>query len=128
MHAYEIIYEDEHFLVVNKPAGLLTIPDRTGEKDSLQAALERRYGKIFVVHRLDRETSGILCFARTEAAHRNLSMQFEHHTVDKYYHVLIDGVLHHEEGEINKPIGMHPSIPGKMAIIAKGKPSLTFYR
>ena len=128
MQSYELIYEDEHFLVVNKPAGLLTIPDRLGSKDSLQAILEQRYGKIFVVHRLDRETSGILCFARTEAAHRNLSMQFEHHTVDKYYHVLVDGVLHHEEGEINKPIGMHPAIPGKMAIVAKGKPSLTFYR
>jgi 23S rRNA pseudouridine955/2504/2580 synthase/23S rRNA pseudouridine1911/1915/1917 synthase len=123
-----IFYEDEHLLVVNKPSGLLTIPDRFGNKESLQAELEKRYGKVFVVHRLDRETSGILCFARNEAAHRHLSMQFEHHSTDKFYHTLVDGVLHHEEGEINKPIGEHPTIPGKMVVASWGKPSLTFYR
>jgi 23S rRNA pseudouridine955/2504/2580 synthase/23S rRNA pseudouridine1911/1915/1917 synthase len=123
-----IFYEDEHLLVVDKPSGLLTIPDRFGNKESLQAELEKRYGKVFVVHRLDRETSGILCFARNEAAHRHLSMQFEHHTTDKFYHALVDGVLHHEEGEINKPIGEHPTIPGKMVVASWGKPSLTFYR
>ena len=123
-----IFYEDEHLLVVNKPSGLLTIPDRFGNKESLQAELEKRYGKVFVVHRLDRETSGILCFARNEAAHRHLSMQFEHHSTDKFYHALVDGVLHHDEGEINKPIGEHPTIPGKMVVASWGKPSLTFYR
>jgi 23S rRNA pseudouridine955/2504/2580 synthase/23S rRNA pseudouridine1911/1915/1917 synthase len=125
---YELLHEDDHLLVVNKPAGLLTIPDRAGNKDSLLGALERQYGKVFVVHRLDRETSGILCFARTAEAHRNLSMQFEHHTADKYYFALLDGELHHEEGEIDKPIGEHPVVPGKMAIVRNGKPSLTFYR
>lgn len=126
--SYELLYEDEHLLVVNKPAGLLTIPDRTGGKDSLHAQLERQYGKVFIVHRLDRETSGILCFARTEAAHRHLSLQMEHHTADKYYYALVDGALHHDEGEIDKPIGEHASIPGKMSIRMTGKPSLTFYR
>ncbi|MEY3194341.1 MAG: hypothetical protein RIQ78_438 [Bacteroidota bacterium] len=125
---YELLHEDEYLLVVNKPAGLLTIPDRNGEKDSLHAQLERKYGKVFIVHRLDRETSGILCFARTEAAHRHLSMQMEHHTADKYYTALVEGELHHEEGEIDKPIGEHASIPGKMSIRMTGKPSLTFYR
>lgn len=125
---YEILYEDDHLLVVFKPAGLLTIPDRFGNKESLQAALERRYGKVFVVHRLDRETSGVLCFARTEAAHRHLSMQFEHHTADKFYLVLVDGIVHHDEGEIDKPIGEHPSVSGKMTVQARGKPSLTLYR
>lgn len=125
---YELIHEDEHLLVVFKPAGLLTIPDRSGEKDSLHAQLERKYGKVFIVHRLDRETSGILCFARNAAAHRHLSMQMEHHSADKYYLALVDGVLHHEEGEINKPIGEHASIPGKMSIRKTGKPSLTYYK
>jgi 23S rRNA pseudouridine955/2504/2580 synthase/23S rRNA pseudouridine1911/1915/1917 synthase len=125
---YELLHEDEHLLVVHKPAGLLTIPDRTGEKDSLHAQLERKYGKVFIVHRLDRETSGVLCFARNEAAHRHLSMQMEHHTADKYYYALLDGELHHEEGEIDKPIGEHASIPGKMSIRMTGKPSLTLYR
>lgn len=125
---YELIYEDEQIVVVSKPAGLLTIPDRAGNKDNLVTALERQYGKIFIVHRLDRETSGILCFARNEAAHRHLSMQFEHHTSDKFYYALVDGILHHDEGEIDKPIGEHPGIAGKMAILHTGKPSLTFYR
>ncbi|MCY7330870.1 MAG: RluA family pseudouridine synthase [Saprospiraceae bacterium] len=125
---YELIHEDEQIVVVSKPAGLLTIPDRAGNKDNLVTALERNYGKIFIVHRLDRETSGILCFARNEAAHRHLSMQFEHHTSDKFYYALVDGVLHHDEGEIDKPIGEHPGISGKMAILHTGKPSLTFYR
>lgn len=124
----DIIYADEHLIVVNKQAGLLSIPDRAGNKESLLGLLERQYGKTFIVHRLDRETSGILCFARNEAAHRHLSLQFEHHTSDKYYLALVDGVLHHDEGEIDKPIGEHPTISGKMAIVHSGKPSLTFYR
>lgn len=128
MATYELLHEDEHLLVVNKPAGLLTIPDRAGNKNSLHGLLERKYGKVFIVHRLDRETSGILCFARNEAAHRHLSLQFEHHTADKFYLALLDGVLHHDEGEIDKPIGEHATIPGKMTIKNSGKPSLTFYR
>jgi 23S rRNA pseudouridine1911/1915/1917 synthase len=127
--AYEILHEDEHLLVVSKPAGLLTIPDRfSADKPNLLTQLQRHYGEVFTVHRLDRETSGILCFARNAAAHRHLSMQFEHHTADKFYQALIDGVLHHEEGEIDKPIGEHPTIAGKMTTINSGKPSLTFYR
>lgn len=128
MTNYELLHEDEHLLVVNKPAGLLTIPDRTGNKDSLHSLLERKYGKVFVVHRLDRETSGVLCFARNEAAHRHLSLQFEHHTADKFYLTLLDGVLHHDEGEIDKPIGDHPTVSGKMTVTNSGKASLTFYR
>ena len=128
MTNYELLYEDDQILVVTKPAGLLTIPDRAGNQNSLVAALQSKYGKVFVVHRLDRETSGILCFARNEAAHRHLSLQMEHHTADKFYFALLDGVLHHDEGEIDKPIGEHYHIPGKMAVTNSGKPSLTFYR
>lgn len=128
MPTYELIYADDDILVVSKPAGLLTIPDRFGNKESLSAALQQKYGKVFIVHRLDRETSGILVFARHEEAHRHLSIQMEHHTADKFYVALVDGVLHHEEGEIDKPIGEHPGVPGKMMITPAGKPSLTFYR
>jgi 23S rRNA pseudouridine955/2504/2580 synthase/23S rRNA pseudouridine1911/1915/1917 synthase len=124
----EVLYEDEAVLMVNKPAGLLTIADRFGNADNLHEWLERRHGRVFVVHRLDRETSGVLCFARTEEAHRHLSLQFEHHTVDKFYLALVDGVVQEEEGEIDRPIGPHPTIAGKMVVAAWGKPSLTFYR
>ncbi len=123
-----VIYADEALLVVDKPAGLLTIADRFGSAHNLHRILERDRGKLWVVHRLDRETSGVLCFARTEEAHRHLSLQFEHHTADKFYLALLDGVVPDEEGEIDKPIGPHPSIAGKMIITPHGKPSLTFYR
>lgn len=128
MTKFTLLYEDEQILVVNKPPGLLTIPDCTGGRESLLGLLERRFGKVFVVHRLDRETSGVLCFARNVEAHRHLSMQFERHTSDKFYLALVDGVLHHDEGEIDKPIGEHPTIPGRMTVANSGKPSLTFYR
>ena len=125
---YDILYEDDHMVVVNKPSGLLSIPDRFGDKESMAGLLQEKYGQIFIVHRLDRETSGVLCYALTEQAHRHLSIQFEKHTADKYYLALLEGALHHEEGEINKPIGEHPTVSGKMAIVRNGKPSLTFYR
>jgi 23S rRNA pseudouridine1911/1915/1917 synthase len=74
----DIIYQDDQIVVVNKPADLLTIPDRhDATKPSLYGALNKLFGKVFIVHRLDRETSGILVFALNEAAHRDLSMQFE---------------------------------------------------
>jgi 23S rRNA pseudouridine1911/1915/1917 synthase len=127
---FKVIHEDPHFLIVDKPSGLLSIADRFGKhKNSLAELLEEMYGEIFIVHRLDRETSGIMVFARNADAHRHLCKQFEHHTADKFYLALVDGTVHEEEGEIDKPIGPHPTIPNKMIITARGgKPSLTFYR
>lgn len=129
MHAsVDILYEDDQLLAVSKPAGLLTIPDRfAADKPSLVGFLQKKYERVWTVHRLDRETSGVLCFARSEEAHRHLSIQFEKHTVDKYYQALVDGVMHHDEGEIDKPIGEHPTIPGKMTVLHNGKPSQTEY-
>ena len=125
----EIIFEDEELIIVNKPANVLTIPDRhDADKLSVYRFLsDRSEEKIYIVHRLDRETSGILCFAKNETAHRNLSMQFEHKDVQKIYYALIDGVMHDEAGVIDKAIGEHPTIPGKMSISKKGKESLTHY-
>ncbi len=125
----DILFEDDYVLVVNKPADLLTIPDRfDAKKPSLLASLSQRLGKIFTVHRLDRETSGIIVFAKTEDAHRHLSVQFEKHETSKIYLALLDGVLHQEEGEINKPIAPHSSISGKMVVAKRGKESLTLFK
>ncbi|MEM1322677.1 MAG: RluA family pseudouridine synthase [Bacteroidota bacterium] len=124
-----IIFEDDHLVVLNKPAGTLTIPDRYArEIPNLLGWLNHRYGKVFTIHRLDRETSGIVCFAKTEAAHRHLSRQFEQRTVDKYYTVLVEGQVHSETGIIDKPIAPNPQKQGRMMISAKGKPSLTHYQ
>ncbi len=125
----EIIYEDEDVVVVNKPPLVLTIPDRYApEKFNLVHWLNERYGNIFVVHRLDKETSGILIFARNEAAHKALSQQFEERTVEKIYFTLVEGKVHEEEGIIDKPIAPHPVHPEKMIIAAHGKPSVTHYK
>ena len=125
----DIIFEDEHIIIVHKPANLLTIPDRFDPtKPSLYAELTQIFGKIFIVHRLDRETSGILVFAKNEEAHRHLSLQFENHETRKVYLALLDGVTHQDEGEIDRPIAEHPTILGKMMVAKKGKESLTLYK
>lgn len=126
---FQVIFEDDHLLVVNKAPGLLSIPDRfVPGKPNLQTLLSQEYGRVFVVHRLDRETSGILCFARTEAAHRHLSLQFENRQVEKTYLALVDGVPREPEGRIEKAIAPHPSQAGKMMVDDRGKPALTHYR
>ena len=125
----DIVFADDDIIIVNKPSDLLTIPDRfDSTKPSLSAALKRVYGRVFTVHRLDRETSGILVFARNEAAHRHLSLQFEHKTATKIYLALLDGSMHADEGEIDKPIAPHISTPGRMVVAKRGKESLTLYK
>ena len=123
-----ILYEDDSLIVVEKPSGILSIPDRfDATKPNLLAILQERVGPIWVVHRLDRETSGIICFAKNEAAHRHLSIQFTERRVDKIYLALVEGRPSPPNGSIEKPIGPHPNIPGKMTISRTGKYSLTFY-
>jgi len=125
----QILYEDEDLLIVNKPPGLLTIPDRHApEKFNLFSHFVKKYGKIFTVHRLDKETSGVLCFAKNETAHRHLSLQFESRKVGKIYQVLVEGRIHLEEGVIDKPIAAAHTPSGKMHISKKGKPAVTVYK
>lgn len=124
-----ILFEDEALIVVEKPPGVLSIPDRfDAHKENLLGMLQERLEQIFVVHRLDRETSGLICFAKTEEAHRHLSMQFAEREVDKYYLALVDGRPVPPSGSIDKPIAPHPGIAGKMMVHAQGKPALTLYQ
>jgi len=123
---YTKIYEDDRIIIVNKPAGLLTIPDRYDETlPSLRAILTEEYEEIFVVHRLDRDTSGIMIFAKDAEAHRNLSMQFEDLSIKKIYHVVADGVIHQDYLEIDIPLMPDPRKPGRSVPSARGKESLT---
>ena len=126
----DILYEDDDLIIVNKPAGLLAIPDRFGgDIPSLGRQVEKALGqKIWVVHRLDRQTSGVICFAKNEVVHRYLSMLFEDRGVNKFYVALVNGRVIPEEGRIDKPITEHPAIKGKMIVTKKGKPSLTEYK
>ena len=87
-----VVWSDEWLLAINKPAGLPTLPDGYDRQAAhVKSALEPLYGRLWIVHRLDRETSGILLLARTPDAHRQLNLQFESHQVHKTYHALVVG-------------------------------------
>ncbi len=126
----DTLYEDDDLIIVNKPAGVLVIPDRyNNELPSLNKMLETKAGeKRWVVHRLDRETSGVICFAKNEQTHRYLSRLFQEHEVTKLYAGLVIGIVVPEDGRIESPIAEHPGIPGKMTVARKGKMSITDYR
>jgi RluA family pseudouridine synthase len=88
----EIIHLDNALLVINKPAGLLSLPDGfDATKPHLRAILEPKYGHLWIVHRLDKDTSGTIILARNQEAHRNLNAQFSHHQVNKTYHMIVVG-------------------------------------
>src|ERR1700679_3081835 len=97
----EIIFENEHFIALNKPAGMLSIPDRTQSEPSLKDLLIQKYGSIFTIHRLDKETSGIILFAKDEETHKYFSKQFEERSVEKFYVGLIHGSMHSPSGTID---------------------------
>lgn len=126
MH-FDIIFENDDFIAVNKPSGLLSIPDRAGQEISLKDLLKEKYGEIYTVHRLDRDTSGIIVFAKTEEAHKMLSQLFEGRGMEKYYLGLVYGNMMNTSGSIDAPIAEHPGKVTKMMTHAKGKPSLTDY-
>jgi RluA family pseudouridine synthase len=86
-----VLWSDDTVLAVNKPAGLLTIPGGYQPEPHLRDILEPVFGRLWVVHRLDRDTSGVLVLARSAAAHRALNTQFQEHTTAKVYHALVRG-------------------------------------
>ncbi|KAF0142922.1 MAG: pseudouridine synthase [Stygiobacter sp.] len=128
MNDLEILYEDNDIIAVNKPEGLASIHDSAGEKEDLQTILtERCKLKVFVVHRLDKEVSGVILYAKNAATHKLLNKQFAERTVKKSYVALVHGQMMKDEGSINKPIREFGS--GRMGIDeVKGKPSKTVYK
>ncbi|HPN72099.1 MAG TPA: RluA family pseudouridine synthase [Saprospiraceae bacterium] len=123
-----IIFEDEHLIAVNKPAGLLTVPDRYDtSSQNLTTLMKNKYGTIFTVHRLDRDTSGLIVFAKTEESHRTLSLAFEGRSVEKHYLAIVTGTPP-EEGTIDEPIAHSLTKPGTMTVAKKGKASVTNFK
>jgi len=123
----DILFENDQLVVLNKPSGLLSIPDRFGKEVSLKDLLKQKYGEIFTVHRLDKDTSGVIVFAKSDDAHKQLSQLFEGREVEKYYLGLVVGNLINESDRIEAPIMEHPGKNGSMIIHEKGKPSVTDY-
>lgn len=123
----DILYQDEALLVVNKPAGLSTLPD--GYNPTLphvKTLLEQEYGRLWIVHRLDKETSGVLLLARSAQAHRSLNTQFEQHQVSKIYHALVIGKPEWQEKTISLPLRPNGDRHHRTVIDQQaGKPAVT---
>lgn len=121
-----ILFEDDHLLAINKPSGLLSLPDRfNATLPNVRTMMKERYGEIFIVHRLDRDTSGVMILAKTAEAHQHLSEQFEHHRADKRYHAIVKGIVERDSFSVTIPIAADPRRKGLMKPTAKGKEAHT---
>ncbi|UCG56802.1 MAG: RNA pseudouridine synthase [Phycisphaerales bacterium] len=120
-----VLFENEDIIAVNKPEGLASIPERAEEKKNVLALLSARYaGKVYIVHRLDKEASGVLLFAKNAAAHRHLNDQFSSRAVEKTYIALVHGRMDKDQGVIEKPLRQFGS--GRMSVdTERGKYSVT---
>ena len=122
-----IIFENDDYIVLNKPSGLLSIPDREGKEISLKKMLQEKFDQIFTVHRLDKGTSGLILFAKNESAHKHFSLQFELRQTEKIYTGLVHGAPVYKKERITEAIAEHSSKKGIMTINPKGKESITEY-
>jgi 23S rRNA pseudouridine955/2504/2580 synthase/23S rRNA pseudouridine1911/1915/1917 synthase len=122
-----IIKETQDWIALNKSSGLLSIPDREGKEISLKNLLIEKFGKIYTVHRLDKDTSGLIVFAKNEEAHKHLSLQFEKRETTKIYQGIVIGSPQTKKGTVSAPIMEHPVKKGTMVINRKGKEAITDY-
>lgn len=122
-----IIWKDEHILVINKPAGLLSVPDGFDPlKPHLKSVLVSQYGPLWVVHRLDRDTSGVMVLARNAIAHRNLNTQFQDRRVKKSYMALVNGDPAWESILVDQPLSINIGHRNRTVVDLKnGKPAVT---
>jgi RluA family pseudouridine synthase len=126
----KILYKDESILVVDKPAGLPVLPDGW-ENDApyLLKTLEADHGRLWVVHRLDKTTSGVIVFARDAETHRALNIQFENHEAEKVYHAIMEGNPKWSEKIAKHPLRVNVGHRHRTAVDDKsGKPSETRFK
>ena len=134
----EVLFEDEHLIVVDKPAGLVVHPAPGHPGGTLVNALLAHCGDLAgiggvlrpgIVHRLDRGTSGVMVAAKDDETHQGLARQFAEHTIDRVYRALVRGVPRADAGRIDRPIGRHPRDRKRMSVEVKvGKESITNWR
>ena len=134
----EIIWEDENMLVVNKPSGMLTHPTAIETTGTLVNALLYKYENNLsdingdfrrgIIHRLDRNTSGLLMIAKNNEAHKYLVEKMKQREIEKKYLALVKGVIEEDNFTINKPIGRNPKQPHKMCVLEGGKESISEIR
>ena len=134
----EILYEDDDLLVVDKPRGMVVHPAAGNRRGTLVNAVLAHAGKLSgiggvtrpgIVHRLDKDTSGVMVIAKNDFAHLELAAQFKAHSLDRRYLALVRGHLPTAEGTVESNIGRHPKQRKKMAVVtAGGKPAVTHWR
>jgi len=131
----DVVYEDDTLVVVNKPAGLVVHPAAGIPSGTLANALAYHFQQLpargvrpGIVHRLDRDTSGLIVVAKTEAALENLSDQFRDRTVFKSYVALVHGRMSPDSGKIDQPLARDRSNRTRMAVVRGGRNALTLYR
>lgn len=134
-----VLFEDDHLVIIDKPSGMVVHPAKGHWEGTLASALVHRFGQLStvggavrpgIVHRLDRDTSGVIAVAKTDAAHATLAEQFQNRTVGKEYLAIVAGRLDRDRDRIDRPIGPHPSAREKMALRADhpdSRPAETFY-
>jgi tRNA pseudouridine32 synthase / 23S rRNA pseudouridine746 synthase len=126
----EIIYEDEYLIAIDKPAGLLSVPGRSfTRQDSVLTRMRVLYPDLWVVHRLDRDTSGILLLARDKSTYLDLSQQFATRQLQKIYEAILGGKVELAQGSIDLPLSGNPvDRPRQQVDFKLGKPSLTKFQ
>ena len=133
----DVVYEDSDVIVVNKPKGLVVHPAPGHPDGTLVNALLHHCGDSLsgiggalrpgIVHRIDRDTSGLLIAAKNDFAHQRLSAQLQDHTLSRIYRCIVVGALREDSGTMEAPIGRHPTDRKKMAVVAGGRPAVTHW-
>lgn len=129
----DIVYEDESILVLNKPHGIIVHPGAGNPNNTLLNALLyhapelQKVPRAGIVHRLDKDTSGLLVVAKNLTAHTYLVEQLQQHLVKRHYFAIVEGQII-AGGTIDEPLGRHPKFRTRMAIVNEGKPAVTHYR
>lgn len=133
----EIMYEDDHLLVVNKPAHLVVYPGAGRETESVVAAVLGKgvalyegddKSRLGIVHRLDKDTSGLMVLSKSEEAHVALQAMFKERSIVRKYYALVDGNIEHDYGTIDAPIGRDEGNRTKMTVTSDGREAKTFFR
>lgn len=133
----QIVYQDQDLAVVFKPSGMVVHPAAGNETGTLVNALLRHLDNLSgiggeirpgIVHRIDKDTSGLLLVAKNDMAHVSLSEQIKAHTVHRAYRAIVIGGFKQDEGTVDAPIGRHPTDRKKMAIVPDGRPAVTHWR
>ena len=133
----DVVYEDSDVIVVNKPKGLVVHPAPGHPDGTLVNALLHHCGDSLsgiggelrpgIVHRIDRDTSGLIIAAKNDFAHQKLAAQLQDHTLARIYRCIVTGNLREDAGTVNAPIGRHPVDRKKMAVVSNGRPAVTHW-